>query len=71
MRDAYNKGKAKKLGSGSAANPRKTLRDDSMSFLEESKITNTRFGISDILKYSKYNIKEVFVITVRHLISIH
>lgn len=71
MRDAYNKGKVKKLGSGSAANTRKTLRDESMSFLEETKITNTRFGIYDILKYSKYNIKEVFVIAVRHLISIH
>ena len=42
MRDAFNKVKNKKLGSGSEA--RKIPRDESMSFLSELKTTNTRFA---------------------------
>lgn len=45
MRDAYKKGKSKKLGSGSAANSSKNLaRDESMAFLGEIETTNTRFA---------------------------
>lgn len=50
MRDTYNKGKSKKLGSGSAANTRKNPRDESMAFLDEIKTLNTRFALIDTIE---------------------
>lgn len=48
MRDIYTKGKSKKLGSGSAASIRKNPRDESMSFLDEAKASNTRFAFIEL-----------------------
>lgn len=41
IRDAYNRNKGKRLGTGSAASA-KIQRNEAMSFLDEIVITNTR-----------------------------
>lgn len=50
MRDIYNKGKNKKLGSGSEADSRKLPRDNSMSFLDEVKTSNNRLALIGIVE---------------------
>lgn len=48
MRDYYSKSKNKKLGSGSAANARNNLRDESMVFLDDVKTSNTRSAVNEL-----------------------